>query len=159
VTSKFQRREADLLVAQLLLFGSRLGHDADVDTGVVFDQPMQNLKFGVVACGLVGLIGCFLPLVAGVSFYDTRHFDAPHFYMTAGGYGAALAMGVLAISKGMQRWMSVIAIIAFSLVILRMRGELVELLNAGLGGKLMSVAALAGLALAILTTVKPEPVK
>jgi hypothetical protein len=68
-------------------------------------------------------------------------------------------MGVMGIARGMQRWMSIIAIVGFSLVLLRMRGEVVQLLQAGIGAKLMGVAALAGLALAILTTVKPEPVK
>lgn len=120
---------------------------------------MQNLKFGVVACGLLGLIGCFLPLMAGLSFYDTRHFDAANFYITAAGYGSALVMGALGISKGMQRWMSVIAIVGFSIVVLRMRGEVLDLLKSGVGGKLMGVAALAGLAFAVLTTIKPEPVK
>jgi hypothetical protein len=122
-------------------------------------STMQNLKFGVVACGLVGLAGCFLPMAAGISFFDTRHFDAANFYLIAAGYAAAVAMGAMGIAKGMQRWMSVIAIVGFSLVLLRMRGEVVELLKAGIGAKLMGVAALAGLALAILTTVKPEPVK
>jgi len=120
---------------------------------------MQNLKFGVVVCGLVGLIGCFLPMTAGLSFYDTRAFDAANFYIIAGGYVAAAAMGGLGIAQGMQRWMSIIAIVGFSVVVLRMRGEVVELLKAGIGAKLMGVAALAGLALAILTTVKPEPAK
>lgn len=146
------------MAVQLLLFSLRLGDDADVDPGV-FDQPMQNLKFGVVACGLLGLLGCFLPLMAGVTFFDTRHFDPASFYITAAGYGAAIVMGGLGISKGMQRWMSVIAIVGFSVVVLRMRGEVVDLLKSGIGGKLMGVGALAGLAFAILTTIKPEPVK
>ena len=120
---------------------------------------MRNLKLGVVVCGLLGVVGCFLPMVQNISFFDTRAFDAGHVYITLGGFGAALAMGALGYSKGMQRWMSVIAIVGFSVVILRMRGEILELMKAGIGGKLMGVAALAGLALAILTTVKPEPVK
>ena len=47
--------------------------------------------------------------------------------------------------------------VGFSVIVLRMRGEVVELLKAGVGAKLMGTAALLGLALAILTTVKPEP--
>ncbi|MBA3503754.1 MAG: hypothetical protein M4D80_10695 [Myxococcota bacterium] len=120
---------------------------------------MQNLKFGVVVCGLLGLVGCFLPMMSGISFFDTRNFDAANFYIIAAGYAAAAVMGAMGIAKGMQRWMSIIAIVGFSVVLLRMRGEVVELLQAGIGAKLMGVAALAGLALAILTTVKPEPVK
>ena len=119
---------------------------------------MQNIKFGVVVCGLLGLVGCFLPLTADLSFFDTREFNAANFYIIAGGYAAALAMGAMGVAKGMQRWMSIIAIVGFSVVVLRMRGEVLVLLKAGIGAKLMGVAALAGLALAILTTVKPEPV-
>lgn len=120
---------------------------------------MQNLKFGVVVCGLMGLAGCFLPMVTGVSLFDTRHFDPTNFYVIAAGYGLAVGVSAIGIAKGMQRWMSVLAIVGFSLVLLRMRGEVVELLKAGIGAKLMGTAALAGLALAILTTVKPEPVR
>jgi len=54
---------------------------------------MQNIKFGVVVCGLLGLVGCFLPLTADLTFFDTRAFDAANFYVIAGGYAAALAMG------------------------------------------------------------------
>jgi hypothetical protein len=118
---------------------------------------MQNLKFGVVVCGLVGLVGCFLPMMEGLSFFDTRRFDAANFYIVAGGFATAAAMGVLGIAGGMQRWKSIIAIVGFSIIVLRMRGEVVELLQAGIGAKLMGTAALVGLALAILTTVKPEP--
>ena len=120
---------------------------------------MRNLKLGVAVCGLLGVIGCFLPMVQGISFFDTRAFDGGHVYITLAAFGAALAMGAMGMKNGMQRWMSVIAIVGFSVVILRMRGEMIELMKAGIGGKLMGIAALAGLALAILTTVKPEPVK
>jgi hypothetical protein len=120
---------------------------------------VQNLKFGVVACGLLGVVGCFLPLTAGFSLFDTREFDAANFYIIAGAYASALVMGAMGVHKGMQRWMAIVAIVGFSVVILRMRGELIELLKAGIGGKLMGISALAGLVLAILTTVKPEPVK
>lgn len=123
---------------------------------VRFNQSMRNLKFGVVVCGLVGLVGCFLPMTAGLSFFETRRFDPAHVYIVAGAFAAAAAMAGYGALRGMQRWMSVIAIIAFSVVILRMRGEVGTFLQAGIGAKLMGVAALAGLALAILTTVKPE---
>ena len=88
-----------------------------------------------------------------------RESEIRRFLQYVAGFGAAIVMGAMGVQKGMQRWMSVIAIVGFSVVILRMRGEIVELMKAGIGGKLMGIAALAGLALAILTTVKPEPQK
>ena len=120
---------------------------------------MHNLKFGVIICGLLGLVGCFLPMVGEVSYFDTRAFDPASFYIVAIAFALPLAMGVLGFFKGMARWMSIISIVGFSVIMLRMRGEMVELLKAGIGAKLMGIGAVAGLVFAILTTVKPEPVK
>lgn len=120
---------------------------------------LQNMKLGVVVCGLLGLVGCFLPMVEGVSFFDTRAFDASNAYIVMGGFATAMVMGALGIAKGMARWISIIAIVGFGVVVLRMRGELVEMMKAGVGAKLMGIAAMAGLVFAILSTVKPEPVK
>jgi hypothetical protein len=120
---------------------------------------MQNLKFGVVACGLLGFVGCFLPFVAGFSFFDTRAFDAANFYIVAGAFVVATVMGIMGVLRGMARWASIVAIVGFSVVILRMRGEMMELFRAGVGAKLIGIGSVAGLVFAILTTVKPEPVK
>lgn len=126
-------------------------------TGRGVDTFMHNLKFGVFVCGVLGLVGCVLPLAPGLSFFGTRSFDAANVYIIMAGYAAAMTMGALGIAKGMQRWMSIIAIVGFSMIVLRMRGEMIDLLKAEIGAKLMGIGALAGLILAILTTVKPEP--
>ncbi|NVB81964.1 MAG: hypothetical protein HOV81_26520 [Kofleriaceae bacterium] len=34
------------------------------------------MKRFMLAFGLLGLVGCFLPLLPGISFFDLRHFDA-----------------------------------------------------------------------------------
>ena len=120
---------------------------------------MQNLKFGVVLCGVIGLVGCFLPLSHGVSFFGTRAFDAANVYIIMIGFAAALGMGALGVVQGMQRWMAIIAIVGFSMIVMRMRGDIIELFKLGVGAKLIAAGALAGLVLAILTTVKPEPAK
>ncbi len=124
---------------------------------------MQNLKFGVLVCGLLGLVGCFLPMVSGegmsISFFDTRKLDAANFFIVAGGYAAALAMGAMGAAKGMQRWMSIVAIVGFGLIVAKMRGAVIDMLKLGIGAKLMAIAAIAGLVFAILTVTKPEPAK
>lgn len=117
---------------------------------------MQNMKLGVVVCGVIGLVGCFLPMVSGVSFFDMRAIAPAHVFVTMGGFATALVMGALGIAKGMARWISVIAIVGFGVVVLKMRGEVLDMLKAGIGAKLMGIAAYAGLVFAILSTVKPE---
>ena len=34
------------------------------------EEPVKNIKFAVLACGVLGLIGCFLPMVSaeGIAF-------------------------------------------------------------------------------------------
>jgi hypothetical protein len=120
---------------------------------------MQNMKLGVVVCALIGLVGCFLPMVSNVSFFDMRVVDSEHVLVVMGGFATALVMGALGVAKGMARWIAIITIVGFGVVVLRMRGEVLDLLKAGIGAKLMGIAAYAGLVFAILSTVKPEPVK
>lgn len=126
-------------------------------TGRVVYFRMSNLKFGVIVCGLLGLVGSFLPLTNDVSFFDTRLFDAANVYIILAGFAAALAMGVLGVAKGMERWMGIIAIVGFAMIVLRMRTEMIDMLKAGMGAKLMGIGAIAGLVLAILATARPEP--
>jgi hypothetical protein len=124
---------------------------------------LQNLKFGVLVCGLLGLVGCFLPLATGeglsISFFDYRKADAGYFYTIAAGYSLGLVMGAMGSAKGMQRWMSILAIAGFGVIVARMRGNLIDLLKQGIGAKLMAVGAVAGLIFSILTIVTPEPSK
>ncbi|MBA3817591.1 MAG: hypothetical protein H0X17_01755 [Deltaproteobacteria bacterium] len=125
---------------------------------------MQNLKFGVLVCGLLGLVGCFLPLVSAegmsISLFDMRKFDAANTFIIMGGFAAALAMGAMGAAKGMQRWQSIVAIVGFALIVIKMRSGFLDLITKGaIGAKLIGIAAVVGLVFAILTAIKPEPAK
>ena len=120
---------------------------------------MHNLKLGIVVCGLLGLVGCFLPLTDELSFFGMRAFDAANVYIILAGFAVATAMGALGVAKGMQQWMGIIAIVGFAMIVLRMRGDMIDLLKAGIGAKLMAIGAIAGLLFAIGASVKPEPVR
>lgn len=134
---------------------------------------MQNLKFGVLVCGLLGLIGCFLPMVSeggmSISFFKLREFPgaASHVYIVMAGFAVAAAMGGLAVAKGMQRWMSIVALVAFGLVLFKFRagigmgegGGLFGVFKGAIGAKLMGIGMFAGVVFSILTIAKPEPTK
>lgn len=124
---------------------------------------MQNLKFGVLVCGLVGLIGCFLPFISfgdqSISLFDARKADAANTFIVMGGFAAALAMGAMGVAKGMQRWMSIVALIGFGLIVVKMRGGTFDMLKMAIGAKMIAIGALAGLVFSILTIAKPEPTK
>lgn len=126
---------------------------------------MQNLKFGVLVCGLLGAIGVFLPMVSeggfSMSLWDAR--QAPgggaQVFMVLLSFVAAAAMGGMGVAKGLQRWMSIVATIAFAFVLFKFRDGLFDLFKGAIGAKLMGVGAWGGLIVSVLTIVKPEPAK
>lgn len=127
---------------------------------------MNNLKFGVLACGLLGVIGCFLPMVSAggqsISFFSMKELiGSGQVFMVMGGYAAGLAMGAMAAAKPpMQRWQGIVAILGFGFVMFKMRDGFMKLVTDGaIGAKLMGISAIAGLVFAILCVAKPETAK
>lgn len=132
---------------------------------------MNNLKFGVLVCGLLGLIGCFLPFVSegafSISFFKFRELpgQAGLVYITMAGYLAALVMGALAAAKPpMQRWQAIVSLVAFVLVFLKLReggghGFVKMLTEGAIGAKMMWVGLVAGLVVSVLAVAKPEQAK
>lgn len=128
---------------------------------------MNNIKFGVLACGLIGLIAVFLPQVTfggeSITLWGTRSFpgQAAQVYMVMAGYAAGLVMGAMAAAKApMQRWQSIVAILGFLFVLFKMRNALpFDIFKGAIGAKLMGLAAYAGLIFSIITVAKPETAK
>jgi hypothetical protein len=123
---------------------------------------VQNIKLGVLVCGLVGLIACFLPMVseAGISFsvWDMHSADMVQTVLILAGYGVGLVMGVLAMKAGIARWQAIVALVGFAYVVFKFRGGFMDMLTHGaIGGKLMWVAAVGGLVFSILAIAKPAP--
>ena len=125
---------------------------------------MKNLKFGLPLCGLLGLIAVFLPWASvgpiSTSLWKAREGDA---YLILAGFAAALAMGALAVAKGpLQRWQSVVALVGFALVIVKIRDGLpTDFLKSpgDIGMKLVGLSAIVGAALSIATLARPEAAK
>ncbi len=128
---------------------------------------MNNLKFGVLACGLVGLIAIFLPQVTfgdiSISLWKAREAPggAAQVYMVMAGYIAPLIMGAMAAAKPpMLRWQSIVALIGFLFVLFKMRDALpFNIFKGAIGAKLMGLTAYAGAILSALTLAKPETAK
>jgi hypothetical protein len=128
---------------------------------------VNNIKFGVLACGLIGLIAVFLPQVTfggeSITLWGTRSFpgQAAQVYMVMAGYAAGLVMGAMAAAKApMQRWQSIVAILGFLFVLFKMRNALpFDIFKGAIGAKLMGLAAYAGLIFSIITVAKPETAK
>ncbi|MDQ3369875.1 MAG: hypothetical protein M3680_31035 [Myxococcota bacterium] len=95
-----------------------------------------------------------------ISLFDMRKFDAGNTFIIMGGFAAALAMGAMGAARGMARWQSIVAIVGFALIVIKMRSGFLDLITKGaIGAKLIGIAAIVGLVFAILTAVKPEPAR
>ena len=128
---------------------------------------MNNLKFGVLACGLIGLIACFLPMMSfgdqSVSLWKLREVPggSGQVFITMAGYIAAVAMGGMAAAKPpMQRWQAIVSCLGFALVFIKLREGFFKLITDGaIGAKLMAISVLAGIVISILCIAKPEQAK
>ncbi len=127
---------------------------------------MKNLKFGVLAFGVLGVLSVFLPLFSmmgkSVSLWQGRSDEAGAVYMTIAGFAIAAVAGGLAVAKGpLKRWHAILGTVGFVLVLLKLRSGmgigLGKLFSEGaIGAKLMIISMFAGLIVSIIAAVKPE---
>ena len=120
---------------------------------------MKNLKFGILAFGVLGLLGCFLPFISfggeSASLFAMRKGDAGQVFMTMGGFILAAVMGGMGL-KQLLKWQAGAAAAGFAFVLFKMRDGITDVFKApfGTGAKLIIVSAVAGLVVSILAAVK-----
>jgi len=121
----------------------------------------------LVAAGVVGFVGAFLPVFAGdwsSSLWAARESpDGVHTYLMLLAFVGAATLGVLGMRTGMQRWKAFGAIVCFALPIFEFaRGvsgdaTFLQLFRLAIGAKLVAVGSLAGMISAIALARQPEP--
>lgn len=104
--------------------------------------------FGLFA--LLGFLGCFLPVVWGLSAFDLRHGDTSGFYLLLAAFAVPMVIGF---GDKLTSLGSLIAIGCFGYVLVwRFGFDTWDLIIDGKsGGKAMGFAALAGLATSVLS--------
>jgi len=109
------------------------------------------MKRAIFVFGLVGLIGCFLPLVAGVSLFDLRHLGhAWKIWVVLGAFAVPTYVG-LAPSEG-NRVAGIAAMASFAYLAIKFGTGVFDLLvHASIGGIMMGVGIIGGLAASLLT--------
>jgi hypothetical protein len=134
---------------------------------------MKNLKFAIVAAGVLGVVACFLPYVSegplSLSIWDFRKMPAGNSGLLNGPSQAYIALALFAIpallaatalASKLQRALAVIAAssfgLSFTLELVRkgLTGE--GPVSTALGGKLLFIAAAVGLVTSIAAAAKPE---
>ena len=134
---------------------------------------MKNLKFVILAAGVLGLVACFLPYVSegpiSMSIWDFRKFPAGNsglingpkqVYLAFALFGIPALLAATALASKLQRALAGVAagsfLLTFALELVRkgMTGD--HGVSTAIGGKLLFVAAAVGLVASIAAAVKPE---
>jgi len=110
------------------------------------------VKRPIAILGLVGLIGCFLPLGLGISFFDIHHVAwMPVILMLA-----AFALPTFVGFNSTDPAAALAGVLGFGYVVFRYNTDLLDLvIHADIGGKMMGIAAIGGLLASFATFVKP----
>lgn len=106
------------------------------------------MKRAFAIFGLVGLVGCFLPIAAGFSLFDARVFDAFGVYTMMAAFAVPMFLGL---SARLPAAAKAGAVGCFAYLVLYKFGfDTFDLVVHGaIGGKLMGVAAVGGLVTAL----------
>ena len=114
---------------------------------------MKNLKFGVLAFGVLGLIGLFMSdIIAGL-----KH-DAANSIMVILGFALPAAMGGMGLKAPFKRWQGAVALAGFALVAIKLRAwEMIKFISLmPMGLKLAIISCLVGAVVAAITVAVPE---
>lgn len=134
---------------------------------------MKNLKFVIIAAGVLGIIACFLPYISegpiSLSMWDFRKMPAGNsglingpkqVYVAFALFAVPALLAATALASKLQRALAGVAagafLLTFALELVRKGMTGAEGVSTALGGKLVFVAALVGLVSSIVAVVKPE---
>ena len=134
---------------------------------------MKNLKFVIIAAGVLGIIASFLPYVSegpfSLSYWDFHKMPAGNsgllngpkqVYVALACFAIPALLAASALAGKLQRALAGIAGVSF-LLTFALEGVRKGLTGEGgvstaIGGKLLFIAALVGLVSSIVAVVKPE---
>lgn len=113
------------------------------------------MKRSIFAFALLGLVGCFLPLLPGLSLFDMRHLDH--------GWSIWLVLAAFAVptfvaaSTEADRVAAIVATAGFSYLTYKFGTGVYDLIvHASIGGIMMGVAIVGGLASSVFALIAPN---
>ena len=94
--------------------------------------------------GLLGLVGCFLPIAFSISLFDARHGDALQVYLILAAFAVPMFLGL---ADKLYPAASLISAACFGYVLWKfgLGGTKDIILDGAIGGKLMGISAIAGI--------------
>jgi len=98
------------------------------------------MRKAIALFGVIGLVGCFLPMVAGLSWFGFREFDSVVYLVMAG-----FLIPAIAAFTDKTAVAATIGTLGFGYILAKFRLSTLDLfVDGSIGGKLMAVAAVAG---------------
>ena len=114
---------------------------------------MDKAKYGVLAGGVIGIIGCFLPFYSGASVLALPGATAISL-LVAAGYVVGVVLGVVGLIAKFTRVFAIICTAGFALSTIKLFQ--IAALKGQIGGKVLIIGAFLGLVCSILVIIKPE---
>ena len=113
------------------------------------------MKRAFALFGLLGLVGCFLPMVPGLSLWDLAEFDRVQIYLMMAAFAVPALLG-LAGKLPTAGKLTALGCFAY-LLFYKMGFDVLDLLwHASIGGKAMAVAAIGGTVTALGSLAEAE---
>src|SRR3954471_6227422 len=102
------------------------------------------MKRAFALFGLLGVVGCFLPIAGGVSLFDARAFDYSGVLLMIAAFAVPMILGF---ATKLPAAGKLAAVGCFSYMLFYKMGfDVIDLLvHASIGGKAMAVAAVGGM--------------
>jgi hypothetical protein len=122
---------------------------------------VKNLKVVILICGILGLVSMFLPMGSGMPsmFSIFMEFDKFQLILMLAAFGVPTAVAAMGLAKPpAQAWHGIAALAGFALAAVKTRiwSSIGHIMDAPMSGKLMLIATIVGLVVAIMAVVKPE---
>lgn len=122
---------------------------------------MKNLKVVILIFGILGLVSMFLPMASGMpSFFSmAMEFDKFQLILMLAAFGVPTAVAAMGLAKPpAQAWHGIAALAGFGLAAVKMRvwSSIPHIMDLPLSMKLMVVASVGGVIVALMAVIKPE---
>jgi hypothetical protein len=117
-----------------------------------------SMKRLLLACGLIGFVGCFLPLLGPLSWFDLRHEVGWTAWLVIAAYAVSAIVGLS--KTPLRRADAAAALTAFGFVLWHFHGDILKLIiHTRIGGMMMGIAAVAGFLISLASLIQSAKVK
>lgn len=116
---------------------------------------MKLIKLLILGFGVLGIVGFAIPIETLTAGFETNLLWT---ILILAGFAVPIVVGLMAMSKQWQAWMGGLALVGFAFVGIKTKvwDSIPGFMETTIGGKLMLIAILGGVAVSIFSLTKRE---